>query len=541
MTASPDAGRHPDGELTVLVLAPSEREGRLIGRMLAGADIAHEVIADLDALLDRVLVDCGPVVLTVESALRGAAPLARVLDAQPNWSDIPLVLFAPREVPVPLRLDRVVARSNTTLLRRPVQAATFLSVVRSALADRQRQYAVRDLLESLERLNRRNRRRIVQLQRLAVQLTQVEERERRRLASLLHDDLQQMLVGAQFRLNVLKRRLRTGGDAEEPVAQLGAQLAEAIQRSRQLSHELSPPALRRQSFVEALRWLAERWESHFGLRVAIAGELEGPLQPEELEVFLYRSVQELLFNVVKHAGADRAAVTVSMADRRVEITVSDRGRGFDPAEQEAASESDAGFALFSIAGRIALPGGRMTVDSAPGQGCRVTLSVPSRPAAHTRTLAVKEAPPACRPGVTVSTVAEVVSEDGGRPAVRVLIVDDHETLRAGVRALLGEERDLAVVAEASDGLQALELAGRHRPDVVLLDVAMPVMDGLEAAAHLRRQHPDLRIIGLSTFTREDMADRMLAAGADAYFCKSDPGVELLAAIRGLPASRPDRR
>jgi DNA-binding NarL/FixJ family response regulator len=123
----------------------------------------------------------------------------------------------------------------------------------------------------------------------------------------------------------------------------------------------------------------------------------------------------------------------------------------------------------------------------------------------------------------------------------VVIVDDHETLREGVKALLLEEPDLAVVGEAADGQQALDLVRRREPDVVLLDVAMPGMDGLEAASRLRERHPALRIIGLSTFSHEDMGERMLEAGADLYLCKSDPGTDLVAAIRQGPSGDGDRR
>ncbi len=529
MTPERSGARARPDDLAAVTLVQPGRDTSLVAHMLRRAQIPHRPLRDLAELYDRILAGCGPVVVASEMVRGGMPALGRTLATQPNWSDVPVILFARQHARLAAEFAPLVERSNTTLLRRPVQAVTFLTVVRSAVADRQRQYAVRDLLDSLERLNRRNRRRIVQLQRLAAQLTRAEERERRRLAGLLHDDLQQLLVGAQFRLNVLERRLRNGRDLTGPLQELGQQLTAAIDQSRSLSHELTPPSLRRRSLGEALQWLVGRMRDFYDLDVQLEGEPELALGSEDVEIFTYRAVQELLFNVVKHAGTDRAWVRLRGDGQVAEILVEDRGRGFTPLPADAEVSEDPGLGLFSIAERAELLGGGLEVQSEPGGGCRVRLRVPRRPAAHTREVATAE------PGRRDAHLAPE-SMDGAvevpPSVVRVLIVDDHETLREGVKALLAEEPDVAVVGEAADGEQALELTRRRHPDVVLLDVAMPVMDGLEAAAHLRRQFPRLRILGLSTFSHEDMAERMLQAGADQYFCKSDPGTELVAAIRG---------
>lgn len=512
---------NPDLEPTVLVLAPSAGESDSIASMLREAQVPHELLADLEILLDRITAGCGPVVLTAAAVERNASALVRALDAQPSWSDLPLVLFVRQSEPIPEALTALVDRKNTALLRRPVQSTTFLSVVRSAVVDRQRQYSVRGLLDSLELLNDRNQLRINQLRRLTAQLTQIEERERRRLSSLLHDDLQQLLVSAQFRLRVVERRANAGGEIQEPLQELGELLTASIKQTRLLSHELSPPALHRQSLIDALCWLGDRLGTHFNIKVNVSGELDALPLAEDVEIFLYRAVQELLFNVVKHAGTDQAWVTVSPREGFVEISVRDDGRGFMPGILQDSGPAE-GLGLFSIAERIELLGGALEVDSEPGRGCRVTLRTPRNPAAHDRGLALTGM--SAEPGVDGAPSANT--------GLRVLIVDDHETLREGVKALLAEETGVAVVGEATNGREALELADLCHPDVVLLDVAMPVMDGLETAARLRDRHPRLRIIGLSTFDHADMGERMLRAGADIYLCKSDPGTELVAAIRG---------
>jgi CheY-like chemotaxis protein len=115
---------------------------------------------------------------------------------------------------------------------------------------------------------------------------------------------------------------------------------------------------------------------------------------------------------------------------------------------------------------------------------------------------------------------------------RVLLVDDHRLMREGLQALLEEETDIEVVGQAGNGVEAVQKADVLRPDVVVMDVLMPVMDGVEAARQIRAQHPEIRIIGLSMFDEADMARKMLQAGASTYLPKAGPAKELLAAIRG---------
>ena len=117
--------------------------------------------------------------------------------------------------------------------------------------------------------------------------------------------------------------------------------------------------------------------------------------------------------------------------------------------------------------------------------------------------------------------------------VRVLLADDHTLLRAGVRALLEEIEDIEVVAEAKDGREALQLVETHRPDVVLSDITMPVMNGLELTTRLTRDTPNVRVIVLSMHASEEYVWQALRAGASGYLLK-DAGVsELEFAIKAV--------
>ncbi|MFD5679831.1 response regulator [Streptomyces bacillaris] len=125
----------------------------------------------------------------------------------------------------------------------------------------------------------------------------------------------------------------------------------------------------------------------------------------------------------------------------------------------------------------------------------------------------------------------------GRPVIRVLLADDQEIVRTGMAMILSAEDDIQVVAQAQDGLQALEQAELHRPDVVLMDIRMPRLDGLDALRHLTRPHAAYRpqVVMVTTFDDEDYLTRAVAAGAAGFILK-DSGPRLLAeAVRAAAA------
>lgn len=117
--------------------------------------------------------------------------------------------------------------------------------------------------------------------------------------------------------------------------------------------------------------------------------------------------------------------------------------------------------------------------------------------------------------------------------IRVAIADDHAILREGIRALLAADPGIDVVGEASDGAEAVALAERARPDVLLMDIAMPGLGGLEAAAMIRRANPDVRILVLSQYDNPEYVRRFLRLGASGYVLKRAAGTELVAAIRAV--------
>lgn len=123
------------------------------------------------------------------------------------------------------------------------------------------------------------------------------------------------------------------------------------------------------------------------------------------------------------------------------------------------------------------------------------------------------------------------------PPIRILLADDHTMVRDGLRALLDPQTDFAIVAEAADGRECIELAEKHSPDVVMMDIAMPKMNGIEAARRILAVNPATGIVILSMHQDESYVLQSLKAGARGYLLKDSPREDILEAIRSAAAGR----
>jgi signal transduction histidine kinase/ActR/RegA family two-component response regulator len=359
------------------------------------------------------------------------------------------------------------------------------------------------------------------LQALAVELIEAEERERRRIADLLHEDLQQLLASAKFVLQSVSESPPRGPELGE----VERMLSDCLDKSRTLTHELSPGVLYHSDLPAVLEWLSQQMHQQFGINVALDVELDRPVENTPLKVFIFRSAKELVFNIVKHAGVKTANVSLSASGDTLTMIVSDLGAGFDPFILEK-STPKSGLGLLSLQERASYIGGSLTIESAPGKGSRIKLTVP---------LTITTVIDSLHQAVEYKEEAHPQTVDENTPVslIRVLFADDHKVMRQGLIRLLSGKPDIVVVGEADNGRDALELARQLIPDVIVMDVSMPEMDGIEATRRIKAEIPQVRVIGLSMYQDDHIAKTMRDAGAETFVSKAASSTELLKAIYGI--------
>lgn len=356
------------------------------------------------------------------------------------------------------------------------------------------------------------------LRALASDLSMTEQQERRRLATELHDYLAQLLVVGRMKLSQVRPQVKDR-KAQQLLGETDDVLTQSLNYTRSLVAELSPQILYQFGLPAALKWLAGQMKTH-GLVVTIRSEVERLPMTEERAVILYQSARELLFNVVKHAETGEADITLLVSPEHwATMTVTDHGRGFNPDTlQEIDHDHPGQFGLFNVQERVEAIGGHLSLISGEGRGTTVTIAVPidtSSPSALTLSAAdVRQA----KIGMTPSQ------------RLRVLLVDDHAMVRQGLRSVLDSYQDLDVVGEAGDGEVAISLAAALQPDVVVMDINMPKVDGIEATRRIVSAHPDIVVIGLSVQNERHIEEAMLNAGAAVFVTKERAAVQLYEAI-----------
>ena len=371
----------------------------------------------------------------------------------------------------------------------------------------------------------------VQLRGLTTELNLTEQRERRRLATELHDHLAQLLVLGKMKLGQSKRLTQPLEKRDELIEETDAVLSEALAYTRTLVIDLSPPILREFGLPAALRWLGERMQRH-ELVVTVQIEVEDLSLPEDQAVLLFQSVRELLMNTTKHARSHTASVRMQQESGSLRIEVRDEGVGFDLEGdiQAPISSKSSKFGLFSIRERMRALGGHFHLKSAPGEGATATLILPLTGSPETNVLSpLKDSSqPLLSAQVDSPQQSNTSTQHSNR--IRVLLVDDHAMVRQGLRTVLDSYPDLDVVGEAWNGQEAVASAERLQPSIVVMDINMPMMNGIDATTEIVARYPDIVVIGLSVQAGGANEEAMKKAGAAILLTKEAAVDELYQAI-----------
>lgn len=214
------------------------------------------------------------------------------------------------------------------------------------------------------------------LRSLTAQLARVEDLQRRELAAAIHDGLAQQLFGIRAQVSLLNHPAMAG-KAAELVPEILKLLDDTMQEARTLSFSLLPPVLSEVGLEVALEWFAGNFTKRTGIACTVDGPQDDDHLPQEMRAMIFQCVRELLTNVHKHSRASAVAVTLRLTARELVAAVGDDGVGFNPDRRTAADDGGPeGFGLFSIRERMRAAGGTFGLETAPGRGCTVTLTLP---------------------------------------------------------------------------------------------------------------------------------------------------------------------
>ena len=335
--------------------------------------------------------------------------------------------------------------------------------------------------------------------------------ERARLARDMHDSLAKTVSGMGFAALALARHIeRDPATAATEARKLAEDARQATREAREIIVGLRADAGEQLPLTAALEAEARAWGETSGVRVALAVEEVGELHAvaeRELEWIL----REALRNIERHAGASAVTVRLRRLGGRAVLTVADDGAGFEVPDELEELAKGRHFGVTGMRERAQLAGGELSVESAPGDGCVLSVWMPA------------EAPPAAPPPGRRAAGPGARRPGGYAPVplrprlhmaiIRILLVDDNAIVRRGIASLLAEADGLEVVGEAADGREAIALAEELRPDVVCLDVRMPVMDGVAAAGPLAQRS---KVLMLSYSEDEHLVTGAIRNGAAGY-------------------------
>src|SRR6266481_4318927 len=369
------------------------------------------------------------------------------------------------------------------------------------------------------------------LRQLSARLLQLQDEERRHIARDLHDITGQKLAFQCMALSALQSKQASHLDAEaQQVLSESLVLNKEISAEiRTLSYLLHPPLLDELGLSSAARWYATGFTKRTGIPIDIDVPQEVKRFSPDAEVAIFRVLQESLTNVHRYANTPKARLRISTTADNIKVEIEDYGKGIQTAKSKSPQESVVrlGVGIQGMTERIRQLGGRLEITSGPKRGTLVTATIP---------LCSQVAVPTSSAGTTA--LASAIAPDGAAACQRhqpqqILIADDHEMVRRGVRNTLQIEPDLEICGEAVDGQDALDKVRALHPDLVILDINMPVLNGLAAVRQIRRHSPNTKIVIFSVHDSDQTRQEIIAAGAHGFVSKGKDSHDLLRVVRDV--------
>jgi CheY-like chemotaxis protein len=354
----------------------------------------------------------------------------------------------------------------------------------------------------------------------------LQDEERRHISRDLHDVSGQNLAVLNLTLSELERIVAQDPNPEmHTLLQRCRFLAEQISHEiRTLSYVLHPPLLDEIGLASVAAWYANGFGQRTGVRVEIEAAPDVVRMSQDAEIAMFRVLQESLANVHRHSGSQSVSIRLSVEEESVRLEIEDKGKGIPAEDLTKQGAAPLGVGIQGMRERMRQLSGTLEIASRPGSGTRVIATVPLS--------ANRFEQPEVPAG---SEMADYDDSNGaaGNVARRVLIADDHEMLREGIRRVLQQNRNWIVCGEAANGKEAVDRAVALHPDLVILDLSMPVLNGLDALKQIRLKCPQTKVLIFSVNNSEHMVREVRTAGAHGYLCKSNAAQDLLETLKTL--------
>ena len=366
------------------------------------------------------------------------------------------------------------------------------------------------------------------VRQLSARLLSLQDEERRHISRDLHDiSGQKLAVQAMALAQLLSRESPNLSEESRRILSdcttLNKQVGEEI---RTLSYLLHPPLLDELGLASAAKWYAEGFERRTGIQldVEIASFVR---MPPDVEVTLFRIIQESLTNVHRYSGSRKAFVRLEVVANKLLLKIGDFGKGINPDLLNSSGKVfSLGVGIQGMKERMRQLHGTLEITSLPNKGTLVTATIPLSELKLTNSGESARGESAPRDLGKTTSAAE-------KSRKRILIADDHEMLRRGLRALLEKETRWEVCGEATTGQEAVEMVLGLHPDLVILDINMPVLNGLAAVRQMIRYRPQTKILIFTVHDSDQTKKEIRAAGAHGLLSKSNASQDLLRMVNEL--------